>query len=396
MRVLFLTHRLPYAPDRGDRIRAFHMLRVLSGQADVHVLSLVHDPAEAARADSMRRLARAVTTVPTSRVRSYPAGARAVLVRRPLTHAFLDSPLMSAAIERILRREGTDVVLAYCSGMARFALEPPLSSLPFVLDMVDVDSRKWSALSLHARAPKRWVYKHEAACLEQFEAVASHRARATLVVNERERDALAQIAPGADIRVVGNGIDVEYFRPQNEPDRHACVVFCGVMNYEPNAEGALWLIHEVWPLVRTAVPGARLMIVGSDPRRDVRAAGEADASVTVTGRVPDVRPYLWRSAVAVAPLRTARGVQNKVLEATAAGLPSVVTPAVFDGLPREVRETCRIAGDSASFASALVEMLSMPAAERNALVAGATVEHLTWDRQLAPLVPILEEASRRR
>jgi glycosyltransferase involved in cell wall biosynthesis len=224
--------------------------------------------------------------------------------------------------------------------------------------------------------------------------VAAKRARATLVVNERECDALSRVAPGANIRIVGNGIDVEYFRPQDEPRRELRVVFCGVMNYEPNVEGAIWLIHEVWPHVRARLPGATLMIVGSDPRRDLCAAAAADPSVTVTGRVPDVRPYLWQSAVAVAPLRTARGVQNKVLEATAAGLPSIVTPAVLDGLPRGVRQACRAVEGSIPFAAAITETLSMPPRERDALVASADVSDLTWDRQLAPLLPILEDAKR--
>ena len=144
MRVLFLTHRLPYAPDRGDRIRAYHMLRVLSRHADVDVVSLVHDAEEAARVDTLRDLARTVTVAPTSRLRSYPAAVRAVLLQQPLTHAFLDSSVLTQAFARIARQERPDVVLAYCSGMARFALQPPLASLPFVLDMVDVDSAKWA------------------------------------------------------------------------------------------------------------------------------------------------------------------------------------------------------------------------------------------------------------
>jgi sugar transferase (PEP-CTERM/EpsH1 system associated) len=285
-------------------------------------------------------------------------------------------------------------VLAYCSGMAQFVVQPPLASVPFVLDMVDVDSRKWAALSQAARPPHKWVYGYEAKCLAHFEAVAVARARATLVVNERERQALAEIAPESDIRVVGNGIDVQFFRPQSEPRREAHAVFCGVMNYEPNAEGALWLIQDIWPRVRAIVPHARLMIVGSDPRSDLRAAAVADSSVTITGRVPDVRPYLWQAAVAVAPLRTARGVQNKVLEATAAGLPSVVTPAVFEGLPAEIRPACRAVDDAKTFAAAIVEILAAPAGERDALVNRADVARLTWDRQLAALPAILADASR--
>lgn len=394
MRVLFLTHRLPYAPDRGDRIRAYHMLRVLSRSTEIDLVSLVHDEEEARGADTLRRIVNSVTLAPIPALKNYPAAALTMLTSRPLTHALLDSPALGNVLSRIVRERNPDIVLAYCSGMARFALNPPLASVPFVLDMVDVDSRKWASLGALTKSPKKWIYRREARCLAQFEVAATRRALVTLVVNDRERDVLATLVPGADIRVVQNGIDLQFFQASGPPADAPGVVFCGVMNYEPNVTGGLWLIREVWPAVRAAVPNAELTLVGSDPRPDLLTAAAADPSVTVTGRVPDVRPYLWRAAVAVAPLFTARGVQNKVIEATAAGLPSVVSSAVFDGLPAEVRAACRVADDAAPFAAAIVELLRTTPATRRALVARADLTDVTWDRTLAPLLPILKSAGR--
>src|SRR6185295_6727113 len=153
-------------------------------------------------------------------------------------------------------------------------------------------------------------------------------------------DALAAIAPGADVRVVPNGVDVEHLAPKAPPSNERRVIFPAVFNYQPNAEGAVWLAREVWPLVTELLPDARLTLAGASPTARVRALAANDATVEVTGAVPDMRPYLWRSAAAVAPLFLARGVQNKVLEAAAAGLPSVVTPAVRNGLPPEVSGAC--------------------------------------------------------
>src|SRR5204862_707554 len=129
----------------------------------------------------------------------------------------------------------------------------------------------------------------------------------------------------------------------------------GVFSYGPNEAGALWLIEQVWPLVLQREPQAHLTLVGTGPGATLKNRA-ARAEVEVTGTVPDVRPYLWRAAVAVAPLDTARGVQNKVLEAVAAGLPAVVTPAVYEGLPDTVRPACRVAADAGGFAEAIAQL----------------------------------------
>lgn len=391
MRVLFLTHRLPYSPDRGDRIRAFHMLRIMSARADVDLVSLVHDEPEAAHASDLRRICSSVTVASVSPMRSYPAALLSVLMRRPITHALLDSPEMKGALADVVRRRRPEVVLAYCSGMARFALAAPLRSIPLVLDMVDVDSQKWATLGAGSRSARGWLYRREARCLAQFEALAAAHARVTLVVNEREEAALRVLAPGADIRVVGNGVDISFFACP-VPSADPVVVFCGVMNYQPNAEAGLWLIRSVWPRVRAAVPQARLTLVGSDPVPELVAHAARDESVTITGRVRDVRPYLWQAAVSVAPLFTARGVQNKVLEAVAAGLPSVVTPSVLEGLPAEVRPACLVASDPDAFAAAILHLLRQSPEERRTLSAAANVSRLSWEQRLSPLIAALELA----
>src|SRR5919197_1283440 len=169
MNVLFLTHRLPFAPNRGDRIRAFHVARYLAPRTDLHIVSLVHDRAEEAQADSLRRLGIRVSTAPAPRVRNRAGAAVGLLTARPLTHFLLDSPALSGILRRIVRERRPDVVLAYCSGAAAWALKPPLADVPLVLDLVDVDSAKWAALASKAVPPLAWVYRREAKCLARFE-----------------------------------------------------------------------------------------------------------------------------------------------------------------------------------------------------------------------------------
>jgi sugar transferase (PEP-CTERM/EpsH1 system associated) len=396
VRILYLTHRLPYAPNRGDRVRAFHMLRVLARTHEVHLVSLVHDREEESHAAGMLGLVSSVTTAMVPRALNLVRAAAALAGNRPLTHVLLDSPQLGAILERVAVEVPLDVVLAYCSGMAQFALRPPLVTYPFLLDMVDVDSEKWTALAAAAARPRRWVYEREAGRLRSFEATAARKAAASLVVNEREAASLRVIAGDARIEVIRNGVQLADLRPPADRIESADVVFCGIMNYGPNERGALWLAQEVWPLVRRDRPDARLLLVGSGPTRALRNLPTRDSSIVVTGRVPDVRPFLWRAAVSAAPLWTARGVQNKVLEAVASGLPSVVTPVVAAGLPAEVLPACRVTETPEAFASALIELLQAKPEARRGIAARADLSTLSWERCLAPVSTLLAAAAKSR
>jgi sugar transferase (PEP-CTERM/EpsH1 system associated) len=389
VRVLFLTHRLPYAPNRGDRVRAYHILEMLAVRADVDLVSFVHDREEAAQADAVRRVTPHVTTVAVPRGRNYVRAVRALPTAMPLTHALLDAPELGRKLRDICARRRPDVVLAYCSGTARFAVQPPLDTIPFVLDLVDVDSQKWGDLAERARAPMRWLYRREARTLGAFEARAATAARATLVVNEREATLARKMAPAANVMVVSNGVDARHLRPVNGPGAIPQLVFCGVMNYQPNEEGMLWFVRDVWPLVRARRPDSRLAIVGSDPTATLRAACAGDGAIEITGRVADVRERLWTSAIAVAPLRVARGIQNKVLEAVAAGLPTVVTSAVAEGLPGNVLPACPVADTPELFAGAVLDLLALPPEARRARAARAALEPLDWPTTLEPLWSLL-------
>jgi polysaccharide biosynthesis protein PslH len=392
MRLLFLTQRVPYAPNRGDRIRAYHMLRYFKAQAiPVCVVALAHDDDEMADGQQLTDLVDERHVVRVTRTRNLLKAGLQLATDRPLTHVLLDGPKMHPVLEHVRRQWRPDVVLAFCSGMARFAMEQPLDALPFVLDMVDVDSFKWEALAREGHGPRRWVYQRESRVLRRFEATATRAARTTLVVSQREALALTSIDPTFTPLVIPNGVDVDAFRNAGEPSMRPEVVFTGVFSYQPNEAGALWLIDHVWPCVRAVVPQAHLTLVGMGPSATLKRRA-ADADVEVTGTVPDVRPYLWRAAVAVAPLDTAHGVQNKVLEAVAAGLPAVVTPAVLEGLPVAVRQACRVAIDAPTFAQAIIDLLGESPGARRALTSSGTLDALTWEACLRPLGGILERA----
>ncbi len=392
MRILYLTHRLPYAPNRGDRIRAYRVLRHLSARHQVDLVSLVHDDEEASHVADLAALADSTTVARVGRGRGLVRAGAALVRGGTLTHALLDGAGLRRRLRAMLLDRRPDVVLAYCSAMARFALDAPLDACPFVLDLVDVDSEKWAELGRAGRTPMHWIYRREARLLRAFEGTAIRRARATLVVNARERDLVRPRVADAAVEIVPNGIDLASYRPPSAPSDEPRVVFCGVMNYSPNETGAEWLARTVWPRVRAVRPDAVLTLVGAHPTRRVSDLARG-GSIEVTGSVPDVRPYLWRSAVAAAPLFVARGVQNKVLEALAAGLPAVITPPVAAGLPAEARPACVEAASADDFAAEIVALLERPAAARRALAASARLDALEWSHCLGRLDAILAQAA---
>jgi sugar transferase (PEP-CTERM/EpsH1 system associated) len=392
MRVLFLTHRLPYAPNRGDRLRAFHIVRTLAPRVDLEIVSLAHDQVELGQVGRLEALGARVTAVRVPRLQTYMKALGHLAGARPLTHVLLDAPGMTNTLDRVVRERPPDIVLAYCSGMARFAVQPPLAGVPLVVDLVDVDSQKWAALSQSSRWPMRWIYQREARHLAEFERTLTGVAATTIVVNERERDTLYAVAPGAKVAVVPNGVDVRPLIPQGPPAEQPRVIFCGVMNYAPNVDGALWFCQHVWPAVRRGRPDAELTVVGSDPAPAIRRLHSPQNGITITGTVEDVRQYLWQSAVAIAPLQTARGIQNKVLEAVGAGLPVVVSAQVFDGLPAAVRPACYVAASADLFAEETLRLLALSSAERRRLAASADLAELTWESQLRPLHNLLNHS----
>jgi polysaccharide biosynthesis protein PslH len=391
MRLLFLTHRVPYPPARGDTVRAYHLLRVLCDVAEIDLVALTTDP-DAGAPPQLNDLTASCTLLPVPALGKYVRALSALFGHTPLTHALLASPGAPARLSRLVEKNRPDAAFVFCTGIAPLVLTPALSRLPFVLDMVDVDSEKWRSLADGASWPLCTIYSREHRCLARFETEIARRARATTVVNDRERDALAAIAPGARIEVLPNGIDVTSLEPPTGPSAAPTVVFTGVMNYAPNERGIRWFAREVWPLVRAVRPDARLMVVGAHPTRAVRALATTDGSVTVTGLVPDVRPYLWDAALSIAPLQVARGVQVKVLEAAAARLPCVVTTQVAQGLPREIRQACRIADDAPRFAAEVLALLAATPSERRTLADSAALDGLDWTSRLAGLTTLVADA----
>jgi sugar transferase (PEP-CTERM/EpsH1 system associated) len=335
--LLFLAHRVPYPPDKGDKIRSYHLLRLLSERYRVHLGAFVDDRDELDHAGALAALCADVHLVPRRRA---PLGLLGALRRgEPLSLAYFRDAGLADWVARKAGAGAARRIFAFSSAMAPYALDLPVDTgRRVVLDFVDVDSDKWLQYSKRRAWPASAVFAREASALLRFERLAAGRSHATVFVSRAEAETFRRLAPEVRDRVtwLENGVDADYFSPDREyPDPYdgcrSAIVFTGAMDYFANVDAVSWFARSVLPEVRARIPQARFAIVGARPAGDVRRLAR-EPGVTVTGRVEDVRPYLAHARLAVAPLRIARGIQNKVLEAMAMARPVVVSPAALDGL----------------------------------------------------------------
>jgi len=390
--ILFLAHRIPFPPNRGDKIRSWHVLRTIAGFARVHLACFADDEADAAHLVGLKqalgdRLGDVHVEVrKTSRA---AAAIRAIGTGRPLSLTAFDSPGMRELVAARLPR--LDAIYAFSGQMAQFV--PEGTAPRFVMDFVDVDSAKFAAYAEEARGPMRLLYAREAKRLFAFERDVAARAHASLFVSEAEAGLFRRRTALANIQSLANGIDAEFFDPgapfphlsREERGEGPLLLFTGQMDYRPNVDAVCWFAREVLPLI----PGARFVIAGRNPAREVR--GLAGERVRVTGAVADMRTWFAAADVVVAPLRIARGIQNKVLEAMAMARPVVASPAAFEGIEADPGKHLLVPGGAGPMAEAISSLLADPAAARALGQAGRSLVSSTyqWENRLAPLRDML-------
>lgn len=330
--VLFLVHRIPWPPNKGDKLRSYHLLRGLAARHRVFLGTLVDDPDDWEHLPALRDICADVCAVPLHPMRARMASLAALTGSEPLTLRYFRSARLHRWVRRTVRGGAVDAVVVFSSSMAPYA--EPHPDLPLVVDFVDVDSAKWADYAARHRWPWSWVYAREARTLADAERRIAQRAAWSTLVSAREAALFRQrvgAAAGARVEVVDNGVDAGHYtpdpaRPSPFADRERALVFTGTMSHWPNADAVCWFARSVWPGLREVHPDLRLHIVGRAPLPQVRAlASDAASGIVVTGTVPDVRPWLQHAAVVVAPLRVARGVQNKVLEGMAMARPVVAS-----------------------------------------------------------------------
>ncbi|MCB9833756.1 MAG: TIGR03087 family PEP-CTERM/XrtA system glycosyltransferase [Planctomycetes bacterium] len=385
MNILYLVHRIPYPPDKGDKIRSHRWLRHLAARHRVHLVTLYDDPGDVVHLKQLEGLCASVHALPLRRNRARIKALLGLLGSAPLSLAWFDSAELKAAVADLVAREGIDLALCYSSSMAPYldGLDLPLK----VMDMVDVDSEKFRSYAALGRGPKARIYGLEARRLARYEEKLVEDFDSVILCTEQEAVLLADRVERRDkIVAIGNGVDLPEIE-RTEGDRAGQrLIFVGAMDYQANVDAVVYAAHEIMPLVLDEHPDARFQIVGRDPTPEVRALA-ALPGVEVTGAVPDIGRHLADATLSLVPLRVAQGIQNKVLEAMAWALPVITAPRIVTSLGLDDLGPVIAAESAKDYARAVVDLLEDPDECRRRGRAGRAfvAEAFAWQPRLDAL-----------
>jgi len=361
--LLFLAHRIPYPPNKGDKIRSFHILRHLAARFRVHLGCFFDDAADADHIAALHEFCAEVFCLPLSRPRKLVRGIGGVATGRSISEACYRDVRMQRWAHETLERWNIHDVFVFCSTMAPYVFART-SGRSVILDMVDVDSEKWRAYARRANLPLRLLYRFEQRHVLELEQRAAFASDRVIFVSPAEARLFAELVPKLAERILSmeNGVDLDRFDPSRHHaspfgPRSLPVVFTGAMDYRANIDAVTWFARHVFPAIRRVHPDAEFWIVGGNPSSPVLRLSR-HAGVHVTGAVADVRPFLAHAACVVAPMRIARGIQNKVLEAMAMGRPVVLTPEAQEGLRAEHANEVLVASGTRDFADCVSDVLS--------------------------------------
>ncbi|MFN9717227.1 MAG: TIGR03087 family PEP-CTERM/XrtA system glycosyltransferase [Planctomycetota bacterium] len=391
-RILYITHRVPWPPDRGDRIRTWNVLKYLSAQADVDLACLADEPVSEATMTELQRVTSRLAVITHGGKKRYASGLLSLASGNTVTEGLFHCRSLTRTLRDWDRTSLYTASLASSSGVARYLFRPFFSQTATRwVDLTDVDSQKWLDYSRASSFPLSMVYATEGRRLRKVEQTLAARCERLLVVSEAERDLFRSFCPTDRIRAVSNGVDSAYFAPgrTSNVDPHSCV-FVGVMNYKPNADAAIWFADHVFPRLQQLYPDAAFRIVGKSPTADVRSLAMRPG-IEVTGSVPDVRPWLYRSTCAVVPLHIARGVQNKVLEAMSCGRPVICSSSPLKGLAAEPGLHLLKADTAEEWVQSICRVFTDTCLQDELGMAGAAYVQLkhSWNHCLAPLDDLL-------
>ncbi len=340
--LLFLSHRIPYPPNKGDKIRSFNILKALSQDFDIYLGTFIDDPFDWKFVDELDKYCVQKYVLGQNKFLCKVKGLKAFFTNKSISEPYYQSEAMQYWVNQTVSQNSIRNVFVYSSVMAQFTLNLSKDDYYQVVDFVDVDSDKWRQYSENKSGIAKWVYGREYKKLQAFENRVANHVQRSLFVSDPEADLFKlQLDSSLHHKVSGmlNGVDTEYFNPENvdteiTPEKESPqldVVFTGAMDYWANIDAVIWFVENVWPNIRKEKPQAGLYIVGGNPSSNIQALDGKNGMV-VTGRVEDIRPYIKQARVIVAPLQIARGIQNKVLEALSMCKPVIATSMAIEGI----------------------------------------------------------------
>ena len=358
--LLFLSHRIPYPPNKGDKIRSYHLLKYLSLNYKVHLGTFIDDPIDCQYTGKLDTLCASTCYIQLKPFLAKINSLQGLLTGEPLSLPYYRNKRMQEWVNQTLSSYSITKVLIFSSAMAQYINQD--QTVDMIVDFVDVDSDKWRQYAQRCKGLKHWIYYREAQHLFNYEKNIAKQARASIFVSKHEAELFQTLTPEVNHKItyINNGVDIDYFSPElyfSSPyaDDNQVIVFTGAMDYWANVDAVLWFVNAIFPIIIEQLPATIFYIVGSKPTKEVLIL--ANKNVVVTGTVDDVRPYIAHAKLVVAPLRIARGIQNKVLEAMAMEKYVVVTSAAMEGITYQKDLAVTVADSIELIASEIIEQL---------------------------------------
>lgn len=389
--ILFITQRVPYPPNKGEKLRTYHQIKYLRDLGhEISVFSPVENEIELKNAYQLANtLSINVVTqaLPPKAIRY----VKALICNRSMSESHFYS---SALLDKIKQQLcNADVILCSASSLTKYVVKllantKTASKKPLLLmDFMDVDSDKWLQYFKSASWPMRYIYYREYKLVKKLEQKAMQIFDCAFVIAQAEYDLFqSSVCQCHNLKVLGNGIDQNEFFPSSEDHSNIHFLFTGVMDYKPNVDAVLWFTRHCWPKIKKEIPEAKLTIAGMNPEYKISALAK-DKSIEITGFVNDIMPYFNRADIFIAPFQIARGVQNKVLQAMSCGIPVVSTTLGAEGIMVEDNENMLLCESSSEFIEACwrlandKNMRSTIGSKANKTI----TEHYSWASILKPL-----------
>lgn len=398
--LLFLCHRIPYPPNKGDKIRSYHLLKYLSQHYQVYLGTFIDDPE-----DWQYQPLVADMCTDSCFVKLDPRTAKLKSMLGFITNEALSLPYyknkaLGHWVKAITAQHHIEKLVVYSSVMAQYVMTPKVDFINTVIDFVDIDSDKWQQYSTRKKWPLNWVYSREAKKLLGVEQKIADKFDSSLFVSSAEAEMFKQLCPQSEQKVsfYNNGVDTEYFSPDIEVDNpyqstEQVLVFTGAMDYWPNVDAVTWFAKKVFPGLKQRNSALKFYIVGSNPMDEVQRL-DNDDGIVVTGRVTDVRPYLKHAIAAVAPMRIARGIQNKVLEAMAMARPVIVTGQALEGILAKHGEEVLLGSDELMLQKLVQQVVDGEYMDIGTRARDKVMNDFSWEENLPIVRTHLELASR--
>ena len=401
--LLYLVHRLPFPPNKGDKVRSFNLLKHLSAHHQIFLGTFVDDPDDMAHVAAVRKYCVDLHISRLSPVRAKLKSLMGLLDGQALSLEYYRDQSLLAWVKSILKSKKIDAVVVFSSAMGQYAIFQ--NEVPVLVDFVDVDSAKWAQYADNRFWPLSWLYRREGAKLLAYERALAMRSKRSFFVTDNEVELFCKLAPECRpvVESMCNGVESDYFKA--DPNRKSPfaddasaqpqirLVFTGAMDYWPNIDAVTWFARDILPAVRESWPLVSFVIVGRNPTAAVlELAGDG---VVVTGTVTDVRPYLQYATAVVAPLRIARGIQNKILEAMSMGRPVVASQSCVQAMHVRTGVDLIAATTSQDFVREIDSILRDAARGIKVGASGRTcvVEHYSWAAHLTAIDRYLTAAT---